>query len=314
MTIAIDGENEMDFVDAIDLSLDTPEKAQEFYSRVLEDRFYSQWGFLKNASLACLNSALAGFCSMINSWQENQESGSQDRAETKFLLGINYAFYVSGPMLAATIFPVFALESFMRSCAEVVLTRCTVGQQTWRLALDGFDRNSFEERLNIVLALTDSEKCPKDLIQSIKNLVSFRNDVVHDIPLWNAPFGALVRIKRGKIPPIENSKQYGGMFPDLQGHRIPITPGHAKKAIEIHDGVVHHIFKNEEFLKAFDKVTLDPSAKLMKDSASDIWNQIDKIDRLWKEEVLPWFDSIPLEEEQKMMRFFRRKSKIKRVK
>lgn len=172
----------MDF-DDLEFEIDSSDKAKEIYEQHFQNKFNSNCSFLQYASLSSFRTATEGFSKLITLWQDNADSSKEKQAEIRFVISLHYSMQVLGPVLSSVLFPVFSIESFIRSFAENALTETTVGPVSWRLALEGIDKKNFEERIETVLRLTETNNISKSLMKKIRNLIAFRNDIAHDNPI-----------------------------------------------------------------------------------------------------------------------------------
>jgi len=250
-------------------------------------------------------------------WERNCEKNDHDPAEIGLLLDLQYGMTVSGPITAAILMPVFAIESFLRLCAEVILAEQTNGAEGWRLALSRFDKRKFSDRLSRAITFSGATPIPEELAQSVKNLIDFRNDLVHDAPLWNIPGGGQVHVKYGETRLLEEENAFGGEYPLLHTHVMPLKLEHAKRAVAAHDGIVNHIMEHggSEFMTLLDnRAYVERGSKLILSLGGDIWEKADLIGEFWDTKILPWFERITIEERKNFIHRWTRKSRVKVVK
>lgn len=307
-----------DIENSLQLDFGKPEDVKRYYATHVQDTFYSKWHFLRWSSASSFLCAARGFSELIQIWEKNVERNGHDRAEVGDFLTFQYKVRVAGPISSAVLMPAFAIESFLRFYAEVVLAEQTTTGTAWRLALSGFDNKNFPERLKSLLGVIGVKPIPKQLNDSVKNLVSFRNDFVHDIPLWNIEGGYQFHFRKGKDKLIKVDKAFGGDYPLLDRHVMPMKLSHARRALTTHDELVTYIINQspKDFISLLEKRAGRPFSQDIHIRAllGVFWDQAAATEKFWTDEVLSWFDVIPIKEQIKYVRNRMRKSRIKRVK
>lgn len=295
---------------------DNRDAMRRWYLENVAGTYHSNWWFLISAAASSFFIAARGLSETIEAWKRARERG-QDRAETTFVLELNYERLVSGPLIAAVLAPSFALESFLRLCAEIALKLHTKSAHAFQLAISGYDTRAFEDRVHDGIALSRACEIPDDLRKSAGVLIAFRNSLVHDMPLSHSESGALQYVKRGREKTVQEDKVYEGMYPLMYDNTMPLSLRHAKTALVTHDRVMHHIMDqaDEKFIESLKK--LAPTqliAECMQGVVQSYnWDQTDPLIEFWESTVLKWYQSIPMKERKKYLEARTRRSKVKPV-
>jgi hypothetical protein len=295
-----------------------PDNPEQWFKENLAFKYNSNWDFLRHAAASSYFTAGHALSNIVTSWQNAGGTDVTRRAERSTILQFNYKMGVSGPLLAATLTPAFALESFARLCAEIGLRRHIEDVTALAAALGGYDVQSFSDRIATMLRVAGAPTLPNDLANRVDTLIEFRNSTVHDTPLLMLDTGTFARLRRGKVGHFDDATAFRGRFPVLSQSNMPLTLGHAMASISIHDEVVDHVFDRcaEEFTEYF--VDLASPAthsgrKRIRDFGGEVWTQCEKLDEYWTNVVLDWEDAIPLRERDDFMRGLVRTSQVKLV-
>lgn len=291
---------------------DDPEVLLQLWENHYAETFGSNWDILRYATSSCCVAAAQTFGSLINSWQRSTSS-NQPAAETSIVLEINYRTVVLGPLLATIIHSAFCLECLIHLVAEAMLIISTDNRLTQQFSVEGFDRQSFDDRLKAAIDLSGCKPLSKEMDIAVKELILFRNNCAHDTPYYRTSLGVLKKMKRGKMKQINDQS----MYPAFHTSMVPLTIRHAKQAIETHDAVVNHMKNScsddffEQLKDFYPHLQFDGIMAYMPSNIRGdiIDNQIE----IWEKEVLPWKDQISMKEHEKEYRKFVRKTKIKRV-
>ncbi|MDW7711185.1 MAG: hypothetical protein SCH98_11995 [Deferrisomatales bacterium] len=300
----------------LDFDIRDAASAAEYYEKHVEGTFDSKWRLLRQSCFSCYMSAAEKFSGLMKAWRRGVEAGRAP-GEVCAVLTMNYDMIVSGPVVAAVVMPVFAIESFFRLCAEAVLAESTSSPESWRLAVHGFDKKNFRERIDSALELSGTDAFPKDLSADLNSLVEFRNDFAHDAPVWNLPNGLQARIKHGKVKQhrVEGLAS-GDRYPVLGTKELALNLDHAKNSMLIHDRLVEHVMEHcgEGFLDTLkSRLNVDKGPYRIQAIGTKIWEQADSVAAYWEEEVIPWFQAVPEAKKLGFMRTHLRRARIKPV-
>jgi hypothetical protein len=290
----------------------------EWFQSYLAFKYNSNWDYLCHAAASSYFAAGHALSMAVASWQTAGGTRSQGQAERALTLELHYKFFVSGPILAATLMPVFALESFTRMASEIGLRRHIHDPLALAVAVAGYDAQSFGDKIATMLDVVGAQKPPAELASRVEALVEFRNNTVHDTPLLLLDTGRFERLKRGKIVHFDDAAAHRGEFPVLSQSTMPLTLGHAKRAIQVHDSMVTHIFDccHEEFRQSF-RDFASPAThsrrRMIQDFGGELWGQCDRLNEFWENTILPWEKAIPLTERADCMRDMERRHTMKVV-
>jgi hypothetical protein len=94
------------------------EGAAAWYREHVAGSYASNWGFLRDAAASSFFHAAQALWGVIEAAERGSSNG-QPRGETCSVLSLNWKLFASGPLLAATLTPAFAIEAFVRHFAEV---------------------------------------------------------------------------------------------------------------------------------------------------------------------------------------------------
>jgi hypothetical protein len=300
-----------------DSAREVPDHLIDFYRHNLAGTYTSNWAFLRTAAASSFRLAAASFQNVIDAWQRGRANPRLSRAEVCSILYLNYGFFVSGPALAATLLPVFALESFLRYCAEVGLRMQSTGPDALRLALAAYDSQAFEERARSVASFSGAAPFEKELLRQLTALVSFRNAAAHDVPLYQMPSGHLVQTRRGKSSLFDESNLFEGMYPRLAESNMPLTLRHARRAVDTHDAFVQHIAQAaaSDFRDEFLRLLSPEQGKdhLIKSLGGKLWNESEQLATFWQQEVFAWSATVTVDEADDYLRGLARREHVKPV-
>ncbi len=105
-----------------------------WYAEHVEGTYTSSWDFLRASAASSFLWASRSLDGVMAAWERGVK-GNRSPAEISSVLFMNYKVFVSGPLLSATVLPAFALEAFVRHCAEIAVRRQTNSVAVLELAM-----------------------------------------------------------------------------------------------------------------------------------------------------------------------------------
>ncbi len=271
------------------------EQVRDWYRDTMAGTHRSNWAILRESAASSLFVAAQHTSSCVTALEGGRAKGVSDE-EAWVILGYSYSLSAIGPLLSAVLLPAFCIEAFARSCAERAILEQDADVTASQLAIAGYDRLPAEERLDAACELTGSESLNKQLRRSIKDLLSFRNATVHDIPMHQTADGELVSFKRGKAKRERIGQAHGGTYPVLHNEALPLRLSHGLAAAECHDSFVDHILTtaDDDFRQVF-WASMTPefrSGSKITAGANIPWERIRALSNHWDEEVMLWYESV----------------------
>lgn len=283
----------------------TPAEREELYERHIVGTLHTNWNLLCLCARSNLSLGTVQASQFLGIWKQKLKSGEDDGA-TSFLLILNYGGHVVGPLLGCILSSGLAIESMVRLLAELAAERTSV-------SLAELEKGSFRDRVIATVAAAGAGELPADLMTRLDALVNFRNDCAHDSPL-SFDSDRLGRRSHGKKRSYDKDARYAGFFPALVGDPMAITPAHALRAVEVHDGIMRHIMNEgaEELLEGVNGVATRALLPI-----TDLWGtemeDVRRIADAWDNEFTPWRESIPESVHEAAYRDFIRGTRIKPV-
>ncbi len=291
---------------------DDEEQVPDWYACHVAGSYQSNWELLRFASASNFLQATRALAHVISA-RETALNRGQSEAETSFVLRLNWRVFVSGPLLAATVMPSFALEAFLRHCAEVALRDQVASRDPFELALGKFESLSFPERVSMALRLTQNEPLTKDVEAAVAAQIEFRNATVHDAPWMRDEHGNLLRTKRGRVGLVPEATMFGGHYPLLSSDPMALRLSHARRAVDGHDQVVAQFATGSEefwenFLRSFGPAVV--SSVNITAVGGSVWRDYEGVEAAW-DQVLEWEAAIPREKHEEYMRNLLRRDGLK---
>ncbi len=275
-----------------------PQDLMAWYDENIVGTLDSSWDFHRTAALSSYSAAYEQLAKIRKEWKANPVRREQQPELTMMAVYTGYSFGASGPLLSSILLPVFAIESFIGLCAYAHFIQDNQSLSTLAFTLQGFDRQSFPERINTIIQLTCSVNPPKDLIWEVSDLIEFRNSTAHDSPFLNAPMGVQLSLKNKKVNPGTETTKYG-YYPRLFLTPLPLDLSHCRRAINTHDQLVDFILTNanDDFLKSFFNIRNDVDRGIPRIAALDgrLWKEAENFQMFWSKEVVPWIEDLPLD-------------------
>jgi hypothetical protein len=293
------------------------ESVAEWFADHFAYRLNSSWDFLRTAASSNYLAAARGLSGVAKVWNR-LAAGERSAAEQLFFLEFNYKMSASGPLLAATLTPAFALEALVRLVAEVALRDASAEEAAFRLSVAGFEAQPFDQRVDLASELAGGSKLPPTLRERVSSLIAFRNATVHDTPLLMLPTGRFHKTTRGRTSLFDDSQAFKQHYPVLSQSNMPLALAHARRAVDVHDEVSTHIFEtaSDEFMAAFGTMVSTATHNGLQRIAQlggPMWEESARLDEYWTETILPWADSVPLDEQEEFLRDMTRRSRVKLV-
>lgn len=288
----------------------------EWYRSYVVGTYVSNWEFLRTSASSSFLQAVRAVSGVLQAWEAGRNSDQQPVGETSNVLFMNYRLFATGPLLSATLTPVFALEAFSRHALEIGIRRQVSGVEAFELAVGKGEALPLRQRLELLARLSEAESVPPDVMAPVDALVEFRNATVHDAPLLHDSIGNLLRVKRGTIKPLDETNVFRGEYPVLGLQSMPLNLGHARQAVDAHDGVVQYIEEHSSneywtaFMQSFGKART--TSLRIKDLGGRIWRQWEALHDAWNQ-ALEWDNSIPAEERESYFRDLVRREVVKPV-
>lgn len=286
---------------------------KEWYGEHVVGRLESGWPYIRQAAASSYFQSVRALSELSGSWSKSQERRESRPGEALFILELGYRVQASGPLLSAVLLPTFALEAFLSMSASAAFAAHGQSGTPLALALHGFDSQSFDQRVDLVLELAEAEPCPNGRRQAIRHLIQFRNSVAHDTPVLNAPGGRQLRAKRGRVKPVDPSPDTP--YPDLRAAVMPLDLGHAQSAVRSHDQFVDHVLETSsaEFQQGFSDVAslTDQGSRRIDGFGSKWWTEGEKVHQFWTASVIRWVESVALDDYTDFLMALRRRSSVR---
>lgn len=278
--------------------------SDEWYDTYLLGTYRSNWDYLRGASASSFRCACRGVGEALDIWGRGLFA-EVDRIDLSAEVAMAWMIHASGPLLASTQMPMFALEALTRYCAEIALNHLGDGEANITEKLKQFDRSNLMSRLRILHTFGVYGPLPRKLKDEIHSLSEFRNASVHDRPLMRARKYTFVQNADGQRMKVDPRTVKATAYPRLSMGITPLRLQHAIRATAVHDALVDHFEHTassgvwDSFTKSFGPIRV--SSIRIADSGSDFWDEAVRIDDLWGD-YLEWDLTISLESREARVR------------
>lgn len=216
---------------------------QQLYQGIWNRKHISASYFLRNA----VRSSLVDSIRASSQWLDNCKKAKLKcnfLAERVCIANINYSLMLPGAILSTIILSATAIEAFLRHCYISVLRTKSSGIEhaTFLDKIFNFDKLSSMKRISDTISQVRADPLPSHITEEIRDLFSFRNDVVHSDPIYHTShFLKAIQVKRDKGKMVEKTPSQYKYYADLTCSNRPLLLVHAILATTSHDKLVQHV-------------------------------------------------------------------------
>jgi hypothetical protein len=292
-----------------------PAAYSAWYHQYMAGTYQSNWDFHRMAAASLFYTAYNGVAAALEIWMKGLQSNEAD-IDLGARVDLAWKLYASGPLLGATLTPVFALEAFTRYCAEVAYHRTMASETDANRLLADFDKASLMGRFGILERLMVFGPLSRQAKDEIDVLVKFRNAAVHDRPLRRQHDRTKTELRDGKTQRADPTGFGSGRYPRLGLDSWPLRLAHASHAAQVHDSVIDHFRDTthpqcwSDFRESFGSVRV--SSIRIKDVGGPAWTNAGELDDMWKQ-FEEWDSAIPSERIETRVREILARAAIKPV-
>lgn len=218
---------------------------KHLYQDIWTRKHISASYFLRNA----VRSSLVDSIRASSKWLDNCKKSKlkcNSLAERVCVANINYSLMLPGAILSTIIQSATAIEAFLRHCFVSVLRKKSprIGYTTFLDKISSFNKKWPTDKIQDVISQVNADKLPDHVGDEIRDLFSFRNDVVHNDPIYHSSeFAKVFQIKpqRKGNKMVEKKPRKYKYYADLTSTNRPLLLVHAILATITHDKLIEHI-------------------------------------------------------------------------
>jgi hypothetical protein len=217
---------------------------QQLYQGIWNRKHISSSYFLRDA----VRSSLVDSIRAASQWLENCKKAKlkcNSLAERVYIANINYSLMLPGAILSTIILSATAIEAFLRHCyVSVLRTKSScISYATFLDKISAFNKKWPTDKIQDTISHVNADQLPDHVEAEIRDLFSFRNDVVHSDPIYHSSeFAKVIQIKQGKDKKmVEKKPRQYKYYADLTSTNRPLLLEHAIVATISHDKLIQHI-------------------------------------------------------------------------